>query len=423
MFFFSLLTGFLGWWRFRFRVVDGELQVEHGIFSLRRVFLHKERIQAIDVSAGILQRIFGLVRVQVKSGAAGVQAEFSALSVAQAEWLRQQLGHSSSSTDPLQKVESPPIRHVMTRGELLLAASTSGQLGVILAAVAWFNAKAGNFLQERLIETLERADQHGLPLFSHSLSIFIALGVASLILVWVLAALGTILRYGGFSVERRGQELVVRRGLLEKKEVTITVDRVQAVRIVENLPRQLLGYGALYVESAGHAEEQGKSTFLHPCLNKTSWLPMLQSLLPEFAVEPPLERPPRRALRRFLLFPLLISTTAASLAAWFLPYGWIAFAYPVLRLLLGLLEYRDMGLGTTERAVVLRSRGLTRNTAIAPLRAVQFVTTTRSWFQRRRKVASIEIGVASGASGRRFEVRELDDGLAERFLSTIAPRT
>ena len=55
---------------------------------------------------------------------------------------------------------------------------------------------------------------------------------------------------------------------------------------------------------------------------------MLQDLLPEFAVEPQMHRPPRRALIRFLLRPVMTWGALAALAAFFIPYGWLAFALP-----------------------------------------------------------------------------------------------
>lgn len=409
----SLLLGILGWWRFQYWVVDGELRVEQGLLVRRRVFLHSERVQAIDVSAGVIQRIFGLVRVQVKSAAAGAQAEFAAMTRAEAERLRAELGHPSERTAS-EPESSAPVRYVMTPGQLLLSASTSGQIGVILSGVAWLYAQVDDIVQERAVEYLERA-QFGGEVSSTNPWFVATLVVAGLVVAWLLSIVGSVIRYGGFSVERKGDEIIVRRGLLERREVAISVRRVQAVRIVESLPRQPFGYGALYVESAGHAEERGKSTYLHPCLPRASWMPMLQALLPEFAVEPPLERPPGRAIPRFLIRPIFTSLLIAGVATWFLPYGWVAFALPMVRILLGLLDYRDMGLGTTDRVAVLRSRGWARSTAVVPLRAIQFVTVTRSWLQRRRRVASVQIGAAAGASGRRFEVREMDEGFAERF--------
>src|SRR5699024_4343053 len=64
---FLLIAGVVGWWRFTYEVVDGELRIEKGIFVRKKIYMRRERIQVIDISAGIVQRVFGLVAIKVKS--------------------------------------------------------------------------------------------------------------------------------------------------------------------------------------------------------------------------------------------------------------------------------------------------------------------------------------------------------------------
>ena len=333
----SLLLGFVRWWRFRYWVEAGELRVVQGLLVRRRAFLPRERVQAFDVSAGVIQRVFGLVRVQVKSAAAGSQAELSAVTRAEAERLRVELGQAREPHQTTQP--SQDARFAMTPGQLLLAASTSGQIGVILSGVAWVYVQVDDIVRQKSIAYLEHAELSG-SLSSTSPVLIAALVFAGLIVAWLLSVIGAIVRYGGFSVERQGKDLLIRRGLLERREIAIPVDRVQAIRIVESLPRQPLGYGAIFLESAGHAEERGMSTFLHPCVHQSAWVPMLQALLPEFAVEPVMQRPPRRALIRFLLAPSLSSSALAGAATWFIPYGYLAWCIPAASFVFGLHQAR-----------------------------------------------------------------------------------
>ena len=92
---------------------DGELRVEQGLLVRRRVYLPRERVQAFDVTAGVIQRIFGLVRVEVKSAAAGSQVELSAVSRDEAERLRVELGQSHDR-GLVAEAPSKSVRYVMT---------------------------------------------------------------------------------------------------------------------------------------------------------------------------------------------------------------------------------------------------------------------------------------------------------------------
>ncbi len=80
-----------------------------------------------------------------------------------------------------------------------------------------------------------------------------------------MSIIGTVLKYGGFKLEKFGDELVISRGLLEQRQLTIHTGRVTAVRIVRNLFRQPFGYATVYVESAGGgSKDEQLSTVLLP---------------------------------------------------------------------------------------------------------------------------------------------------------------
>src|SRR4051794_19731273 len=58
---FPLIMGVLSWLRFTYRVEEGELRIESGLFVKKKRYIPFERIQSLDLSEGILQRPFGLV--------------------------------------------------------------------------------------------------------------------------------------------------------------------------------------------------------------------------------------------------------------------------------------------------------------------------------------------------------------------------
>ena len=51
--------------------------------------------------------------------------------------------------------------------------------------------------------------------------------------------------------------MIITKGLLEKKRITLPLNRIQAIRIVENPLRQLTGFATVVVESAGGNGENG----------------------------------------------------------------------------------------------------------------------------------------------------------------------
>lgn len=418
----ATLIGIGRWLMFQYWIENDELRVEEGLLIRKKTYLPISHVQAVDITAGVVQRLFGLVRVQIKTAAAGNQADLSAVTRAEAQRLQAILSPGTAAHlpgEPVTGQEAPPSWR-MNRRQLLLAASTSGQIGVILSGVAWVYTRIDEAVHEKVIQFLE-----GLPTIQSVQSsdpLFVAAVVVSVLLVtWVLSVAGALIRYGNFTVERRDDRLVVSRGLLERRETAIPVDRIQAIRITESLLRQPFGYACIYVESAGHAEERGHSTWIHPFLHHREWMRFLAEMAPEFAVEPQLDRPPLRVLHRFVIWPAL-ACSAAAIALWaFLPFGWLAFlAVPAAVGIAG-MAWRDTGLGysSDERVAVLRTRRLERVTAIVPRRRAQFAAASQSWFQRRRRVGSCTIGAASGNEGKRFTARDLEESGCDRFLVWI----
>ena len=224
---------------------------------------------------------------------------------------------------------------------------------------------------------------------------------------WLLAIAGTVLAYSGFTLSRDGDFLYIRRGLLERREATIPLARIQAVRVVEGLLRQPFGLASLRVESAGYGEDAGVSTTLFPLLPRREIQDLLLVAAPEFAVDPPLKAPPETRLRRYVFrstVPVLVLLGAAGLFSVLpstsSPGVWRPLFLLVPAALYGWLRYRDAGWALEDDRLVVRSRLLTRATAIAPRRRLQSRATVRSPLQRRASLATFRAQVASGGGER-----------------------
>lgn len=83
-------------------------------------------------------------------------------------------------------------------------------------------------------------------------TVFIAFIVfLALFAAWIISIGMTLLRYAGFTLCHKEESLIIRRGLLEKQQLTVPMDRIQGITILENPLRQGLGYCSVHLESAG----------------------------------------------------------------------------------------------------------------------------------------------------------------------------
>jgi putative membrane protein len=416
--------GFLSWRATIYEVAGGVFRLRWGVVQKNERAIPLDHIQSVDTVQGIIQRLFNVVELRIETaggGASEPDASLAALDRAVAEALRREI--AGSRREPVETETSGPavVRKLETR-DLLLAGATSGQIGVALSLIAVASQLFDNFLSQnlaqRLLETFAPRSVTTALLYVFILGLF----------AWLLAIGGTVLAYTGFTLSRDGDFLYIRRGLLERREATIPLARIQAVHIMEGLLRQPFGLASLRVESAGYGQDAGVSTTLFPLLPRKEVHGLLLEAAPEFAVAPPLNALPRRALRRYVFrstLPFLVLIFAAALLS-SLVFDLAAWVFAALLLLLpaalfGWLRYRDAGWALEEDRLVVRSRFLGRTTAIAPRRRLQSRATLRSPFQRRVRLATFEAQVASGGGGAELRVTDLGTDAADALIENLGP--
>jgi putative membrane protein len=248
---------------------------------------------------------------------------------------------------------------------------------------------------------------------------WVLLAAGVLLLAWLLTALGTVVAFGGFALRREGDELRIRRGLLQRRQVTLRVGRVRAVRVVESLPRQPLGLAALRVEVIGHAKEQAAAQTLFPLLRLDEVEPFLRELLPEMADRiDGLAPPPRRALRRYLLPPFAAAALLSAAAALALSSPWPLLAAP-FGVLYGALAFSAAGWRLEGGRLAVRSRRLTRSTVLAPAAGRESHDLAQTALQRRARLADVAVAFGKGTVA---QIRHLDADDARSLWAAIGPR-
>lgn len=405
-----LVTGIINWLRFTWRVEDDELRIEQGLLVRKKRYVPRDRIQAIDVSSGPLQRLFGLVRLNVlTAGGSSPEAKISAITRSDARAIQEALQVEARDPETAGQESEWPVYRI-TRKRLLLAASTAGSFGVALSIVGTVMAQINQVVtEEQMIEFLESW------IGSTTTDFWITFVVLAVLAAWLLSLFGTLLRFSGFTLARNGRELYIRRGLFEKKQITIPYHRIQAVRVVEGILRQPFGFAMVYVENAGFGDEGGKTTVVFPLIRKRELQTFLEDMLPEYDVVLPGVRPPGRAFLRYQIRTVVPALVAASALAWFLGWYWLIPVIFAAAGLIGYIRYKDAAAGFEGGRGFLRFRRLARTTVLFHRRRVQSLSVLANWFQRRKELCSVVVTVASGTRGAEFRVDHLDASVREEW--------
>jgi putative membrane protein len=429
-------TRAIAWWRLTYEVTPSELRVHSGVLSRHERALPLERIHAVDVNEGVMERLLGVVRVKVETaagGGSGSDVTLEALSRAEAADLRTQLLAARRPTEPTAAAETapPPEPDLILRlspGRLLAAGATSGRVGPALAILAGAFQFADDILGERVWGRVVSAGSDA------SFEGIVALLVVAAVVAWLLAIGSMVLTFGGFELRRDSDRLLISHGLLERRRSTIPLTRVQAITVSEGMLRQPFGLASVRIESAGYGKDTAESGVLAPIIHVSELHDLLLRACPSHAVDllrVAFSRPPARARRRYistemlsnLPFPIMAVIAAAFIprVAWW--WGLAGFILVAAGGVFGLWRFRDAGWAIDAGDhLIVRERSVARVTAIAERRRLQLRSLSQDFFQRRAALATFEAAVASGGAGGHMRVHHLDEAVAFDVLARLRPR-
>ena len=441
-----------------------------GPFSRRSLTIPYDHIHTVSMNSSLLDRIFGLMVLDLDTGAAaseGDASKIAGLRAGEADALRTELfrrRHAASGQAPegeknasagnapsnVPTAERPLSTFSLTGRKLALAAASQMSAGSqALALVVLLVNGANQLIEWGLLDVVGRGEEllAGIsPAIVPAVLVFLAI---ALLLGAAVSFVVNLVRYAGYRVERYADRVVVEHGLLSRSSRTLVVGRVQHVAVRQGIIRQLIGYAevtAQVVSTPGEKDgEPSGSVLLHPFIRMDEVDAFLAEVLPDYAgvlgrVElgrlGPVAR--RRAVVRAVIwwpFAMAIFLGAHWLfgfsgllesAAWLLSPLLVAATVLGAVLLAGLIvdalrAWSAARYGHTARELVLVTGGLTRLTVIAPRARLQRMEARANPFQRRAGVATLSVRTAS-SSTEGLELRDLPAAAADELLSWYRPR-
>jgi len=319
--------------------------------------------------------------------------------------------------DSLAEEDTDHKIYQLSARDLVIAASTSGRMGVALSIVGAFFSQIDQVISEE--QMIQFVETH-MPQ-STSAAIVAMSVVAVIVISWLLSFLSTIITYYDFKVEVRKNDLLISRGLFERTQLTIPFNRIQAVQIREEIMRQPFGYASLVIESAGYGEDQGNSNALFPLIRKKQMYDFIREVIPEYDVT--VENSVsigKTGLRRYLLRMVWLSLIVIGLVWGMVPYGVYSWFVLIPMLLLGYQQYLDAEVRSGEDTLIMSSRMLSKTTAIIKKYRVQATQVRQNPFQSRLDLVDLIVHVASGNQGRSFKVRELPYNQASAYKEWLS---
>jgi len=346
-----LITSFFSWLRHTYRVEDGELRVEKGIFIRKKSYISINRIHKIDFTANVLHRILKLVQVNVDTAAGGSGVTLTALKLQDAEQLRdalKQVQTDAEIEDVDEEKEQNPVKTISWK-HLIVAGMTSGSAGFLMLGALVLFSQIQQFIPDSAYK--QAVDF----VIQFSIVFLVVVFFVGLILLWLIGTLGTVIKFGNFSIEKRPEELFVKRGLLETKELTIPYDRIQSIEIEQSILRKPLKLCRVIAVTAGSGSSVREANpVIFPLLPYKDVEPFLKKFVPEYAnINHTLTPLNKKGLKYYMLIHSIFFIVAFIPVVYFFPtFSWIPALFIVIGLLFGRMKFKETGFLIDDKRII-----------------------------------------------------------------------
>lgn len=433
---FSLIIGIIKWKRFVYWFEDGELRIEYGLFVKKKRYIPFERIQSLNYTEGIFHRPFNLVKVRVETAGSGkigeAEAELTAINREDADRIEKEMEHAKHrvvpTMGPHEAVEESveeigeakkevKTLYRMSMKELLILATTSGGIGVVISAVAVFLSQFSDLIPYETI-------YEEVMLFLRFGYLIAALAVfAGLLVAWIISVILTVLANYQFTIQVDDDHIYITRGLLEKKKISVPFKRIQGIKVSRNPLRELFGYAVVTVESAGGSMGgKDEKIRLFPLVKQAHMLPILAELFPDMQFQPELTKAPKRSVHFYYRLDFLWLLPVIGLMSYFFfPYGLLSLLIVPPVIAIGVWQHRTTGYALTGRQLTMEFRGFSKHTFYVWKKRVQAVNVLQTYFQRKKDLASIQATIKSGMLGYSARINYMEKDDATRILDWYHP--
>lgn len=419
-----LAAATIRWWRFRYYLDGDEFIVESGLFSLKRATVPLERVQSVSTRQNLLHRMSGLVEAQIETaGSAGSEVALTAVDMEVARSLRRLTTATATSvatdspgavatgtTDG--SVPAPPMRGIHGRevGEELVLHRSPREIIVASLLRNPLAVFAGPFLiavaSLQLLGDLV-ADQVGdlaEQIFASTALIVLLVVVAVIVGLTTAVVLPLLMLYDLTLTRTRGG-LRMNAGLINKREKTVSIERIQMLVSKQNIAERRSGIESLQLPTAGRASAAQANT-AQGRAQQAITLPgttqpeadAVRELLAPGAVTGPLANGiSPAAVMRWTMWLGVGPAVAMTVGLWFVagPWALLGLLWVIPIYVLSKWSHHNWRWELTDEVLRIRKGRYSKTTFTVPVRKTQAVQVVQGIFHRRRGLANLLVSTAT----------------------------
>ncbi|MHD0397218.1 PH domain-containing protein [Staphylococcus simulans] len=417
----------------RYWIEGHHFVVTKGVFNKKRKELDIQRIQAFDSSQDIVNRIFGGVIMEIKTPSDGIELQivskhqfnlieqavraeqtskdFEDELVNETEQVEQQTSDTSNVSKPTQIFK-------LSLKELVFMALSSGSIGIALVTLG---PLLGTF------QEIIPWDQlfHQFDWIAQAAYVFVAgLIIVALFLAYIIGVIIEFVRYYGYTLSEKDEQLHIRYGLLNVKTINVATRRIQAVVEKQSFIRRFMGYTSIYFIITSDAKQTEGSTtasgdiMILPFVKRQKAYQMIEQLVPSIEFETVKTGLPLGGIRRHAQMGIGMLLIAGLISSYFWSWWYLALALAACLVVLinSIITVHYSGYKTDQTTLTVKKSQLMRTRYYyAKKDKLLGFEKSQNWLMRRVGLADFNFSAAKGQSHVNIGLRFIEDEAAQQL--------
>ncbi len=344
----TLIVAVVKYFSQTYYITPEKIMIYQGIFLKRELDIPYGRIQTIKQRQWFFFRPFNIIQLLIET-AGGTQDKAEASLPAVSETLLEMIEHYRHSDEPQQtetlneKTETPAYDYKVLNSQILVYGLTDLS---VLAPLFFLISLVDEFIPETWLTQASSAAEE---LLRAGWLIMMSAIVVVLLLIFLISLAKNFFQLYNFQVTRQQNTLTIESGLFERKVQKVPIDKIQGLRIHQQLLRKVFKLSSVELMLAGGQEVAGESMaitklYLLPIISDNAVYETIASLVPEWRIEKPaIEHASYKSIWYFWRWNLLLVPVVLALFWFNLWVGIFATVIFVVILISYWLDYRYQG--------------------------------------------------------------------------------
>lgn len=432
-----------------YELTDKEIRCHRGVLFRKRSVLDYQRVHAINKKQTLFQRLFGIAVLTVDSGSTNTAHQAEITIIEKAETVDALLSALHTLKEGGTPAPTPAQEEVLLSDRDSLYRFTSKKkllyTFINIVSTAFFTAVFGvlAILVIGLCKLLLQLD--GLGTWGEYFLVALLITVGATLLFSLFSFIGCMIHsfvgYHNFAITRRGNDIQISFGLLERHTNTFSYDRIKAAKISQSLVQRMLGFAAIKLEVIGYMNDSGNNEgaelgVLVPFCRYAEIGEILGRILPDYV-------PDNKQTKAVSYVPfvswfagILSVVTGVVLLQALLPLGLFHVSPSVIvtvavsvvgaaaivfavKALSALLSYKTNGLAVKDGKITVYSGGFTKTVTVFLAKHLIAVADVTTPLRKKRGITSLVLHLKTNAMSNEIKVHMQQDALTEEFTQLL----